>query len=104
MNVILRNLNDPSQSLVYSDFIEKAPTTVKFSPDGKYLAIGQENGRVRIVQFNEETKEFSVKKEHSMLSQEVNAIAFTDDGSKMIAVGQGKDMYAKAVITESGSK
>jgi len=55
-------------------------TTVKFSPDGNYIASGDEKGKVRIWSFNPETKEFMVRKEHVMLAGGVNAISWTDDG------------------------
>lgn len=51
-NVIFRDLKDSSKSLVYTDFLNKV-TAVKFSPNGNYLAIGTENGKVRIVSYNE---------------------------------------------------
>jgi WD40 repeat protein len=53
--VILRDLLDSTKSLVYTDFLNKI-TSVKYSPDGKYLAIGSENGQVRLVTVNEEAK------------------------------------------------
>jgi hypothetical protein len=39
-----------------------------------------------------------------MLAARVNTIAFTDDGKGMAVGGDGKDMFAKAVLTESGTK
>ena len=105
-NVILRNLKDPrgQPALVYTDFMEKV-TAIQFSPNGEWIATGTEKGKVRIWNYQEESKEkFVVKKEHSMLAARVNTIAFTDDGKGMAAGGDGKDMFAKAVITESGTK
>ena len=105
-NVVLRNLKDPrgQPALVYTDFMEKV-TAIQFSPNGEWIATGTEKGRVRIWNYQEESKEkFVVKKEHSMLAARVNTIAFTDDGKGLAAGGDGKDMFAKAVITESGTK
>jgi len=39
-----------------------------------------------------------------MLNGEVYSIAWTDDGQRLIAGGGGKDMFAKAIIADSGSK
>lgn len=32
------------------------------------------------------------------------SIAYTDDSLRLCAVGSGKDMFAKAIIADSGSK
>lgn len=77
-NVILRNLKDSSQSLVYTDLLNKV-TSVKWSPDGNYLAVGTDNGKVRIISYSPAGKEFLVKKEHGMINGEVLDIAYTDD-------------------------
>lgn len=79
-------------------------TCTKFSPNGQYIAVGDDKGKVRIFSFNEETGEITVKKEHNMLAGAVHSIAFTDDGQRLIAAGEGKDMFAKAVLTDSGTK
>jgi WD repeat-containing protein 1 (actin-interacting protein 1) len=79
-------------------------TCVKFSPDGNYIASGDDKGKVRIWSFNEETKEVVVRKEHSMLGGAVTSISWTDDGQRICAAGEGKDMFAKAVLVDSGSK
>jgi WD repeat-containing protein 1 (actin-interacting protein 1) len=39
-----------------------------------------------------------------MVAGRANAIAFSEDGKGLITGGEGKDAYAKAVITESGTK
>jgi hypothetical protein len=39
-----------------------------------------------------------------MVSGEVYAIAFSDDGTRLAAVGTGKDAFGKIVLTESGTK
>lgn len=45
-----------------------------------------------------------VKKEHTMLNGAVNSIAWTDDGQRILAAGEGKDMFAKAILVDSGNK
>lgn len=39
-----------------------------------------------------------------MLTGAVIAIAWTDDGQRITAAGEGKDMFAKAILADSGSK
>ena len=39
-----------------------------------------------------------------MLTGAVLAIAWTDDGLRIAAGGEGKDVFAKALISESGTK
>jgi WD40 repeat protein len=68
------------------------------------IASGDDKGKVRIWELNLETKEFIVKKEHSMLAGSVQSIAWTDDGQRICAGGEGKDMFVKAVLADSGSK
>lgn len=45
-----------------------------------------------------------MKKEHSMLNAAVKAIAWTDDGQRLSAAGEGKEVFAKAVLADSGTK
>ncbi len=89
--------------MVYTDFENKV-TCVKFSPGGNHIASGDDKGKVKIWSFNSETKQIIVKKEHAMLSGAVNSICWTDDGARISAAGEGKDMFAKAVLADSGSK
>ena len=39
-----------------------------------------------------------------MLTGAVQTIAWTDDGTRLTAAGEGKDVFAKAIIADSGSK
>ena len=39
-----------------------------------------------------------------MLPAPVLSIAWTDDGQRIVAAGEGKDVFAKAVLAESGTK
>jgi len=53
---------------------------VKYAPNGLSIASGDDKGKVRIWSYNEETKEFITKKEHSMITGAIHTIAWTDDG------------------------
>ena len=89
--------------MVYTDFLNKV-TCVKYAPNGNFLASGDDKGKVKIFSYNEGTKEFVAKKEHSMLMGAVKDIAFTDDSARLCGVGEGKDYFAKAIIADSGNK
>lgn len=39
-----------------------------------------------------------------MLGGAVHTLSFTDDSQRICAAGEGKDMFAKAVLIDSGSK
>jgi len=47
--LVLRNLDDPLQSEIYNHNIEKPVICVSFSPDGEYLAFGDDKGMVRVI-------------------------------------------------------
>jgi len=103
-NLILRDLKDPrrGKAIVCTDFFDKV-TAVQFSPNGQVFAVGDEKGKVKLITFGE-GEQFIVKKEHTMLAGAVNTIAWTDDGQRLSAAGEGKDMFAKAVLADSGTK
>ena len=79
-------------------------TSVQFSPNGEYVVSGDDKGKVRIFSYDDVSRAFVVKKEHCMLAGPVHAIAYTDDGQRMAAGGEGKDMLAKAILADSGTK
>jgi WD40 repeat protein len=79
-------------------------TSVRYSPNSQFVAAGDEKGKVKIFSLNNDSKEFVVKKEHSILSGSVQTVAWTDDGQRLAAAGEGKDLFAKAILADSGSK
>jgi|LauGreDrversion4_2_1035121.scaffolds.fasta_scaffold175369_2 WD40 repeat protein len=79
-------------------------TSVQFSPNGDYIASGDDKGKVKIWSYDEASKAFIVKKEHQMLAGPVHALTWTEDGQRLAAGGEGKDMLAKAVLADSGTK
>lgn len=101
-SVILRNLKEPTKSFVYSDFLDKV-TAVKYAPNGNLIATGDCKGRVKVWSFNTESREVFVKKEHQITQHPIMDIAWTDDSSRFVAVGQGQGVYSKAVNAETGS-
>ena len=102
-NVVIRNAKNLNDSYVFTDFQSKV-TAVKFAPNSKVVAAGDDKGRVKIFEYNADSKEVFVKKEHNMIPGAVQTISWTDDSVRIFAAGEGKDSFAKAVIAESGSK
>lgn len=102
-NVVLRDLKNPHKSVIYTDYLNKV-TSVKYSPNGNYVASGDEKGKIKVFSYNEASNDFIVKKEYSLLTGAVQQITWTDDSQRLAGVGEGKDIFAKAVIADSGSK
>ena len=89
-NVVIRDLKDPSASVIYSDFLDKV-TAVKHSPNGNYIASGDEKGKLRIWSYNSDSKEFIIKKEHNLLSGSIHDVTWTEDNQRVAVSGEGKD-------------
>jgi WD40 repeat protein len=88
-----------------TDFPLAKVTSVRYSPDGKMLAVGDDKGKVKLFKVEgAEGKPYTLEKEHSMIAGPVFALGFTDDGQRLAAGGEGKDMLAKAVLASSGTK
>ncbi len=66
-NVVIRDIENPLKSVVYTEFMDKV-TSSKFSPNGNFIASGDEKGRLKIWTHNAASNEFIVKKEHSLLT------------------------------------
>jgi hypothetical protein len=64
---VIRNLNEPLKSVVYTDYLNKV-TSVKYAPNGNYISSGDEKGKLKIFSYNPESNEFIVKKEHQLLN------------------------------------
>ncbi|XXQ38900.1 WD domain, G-beta repeat [Plasmodiophora brassicae] len=96
-NVILRSLADPSACDVFSD--HKCNVSVaKFSPNGEWVASGDSRGRVLVWG----TKSKLIKAEVNVC-RDVLDLAWSDDGKRIVAVGDGTDSFAKAFLWDSGS-
>lgn len=61
--------NIETHTSVYSDTLSNTPSCIKFSPDGKYLATGFENGTVQICTIGEEKDKKSKKTNELPLSK-----------------------------------
>lgn len=113
-SIIVRPL-DPESKLPSKQFTRHIyPTTaVAFAPSGNYIASGDESGHIKIwdtailsgpaskdiLPFDEPT----VKSEFQILSGPIKSIAWDGDGTRIIAVGQGKDKFGHCFTWDSGN-
>lgn len=99
-NVYVRNLNDATQCLVYSD--HSCPATVaKFAPTGFYIASGDNSGKIRI--WDTTNPENILKFEYQPLGGAVKDLAWDGESKRMAIVGEGRESYAKCILWDSGS-
>ena len=100
-NVVFRSIETPSESYIYTEHNANI-TCVSVPPKGERFAIGDVNGKVNVISRNEQGQ-YTVVKEHHILNGQVNAIVWTDDGQRIIAVGAGSGVFAGARQAEMGS-
>ncbi|KAK6199158.1 actin interacting protein 1 [Scheffersomyces amazonensis] len=107
-SIIVRSV-DPKSNEPILQFIKHVhPTTcATFSPSGNYVASGDESGNVKIWEaINYEDKEIEklkVKSEFQILSGPIKSIAWDNDNSRIIAVGQGKEKFGHCFTWDSGN-
>ena len=46
---MIRNIKNPKKSSIYTNQIVNIVTCVKYSPNGQYIAYGDEKGGVRVI-------------------------------------------------------
>lgn len=100
--VIIRNLDDFENCEMYKGHREQV-TCAKLSPNGNWVCSADEKGNVHIWD--------ALGKEHvaryvyeRYASGSVYDIAWTSDNQRVAIVGDGKEVFAKVFLIESGSK
>jgi len=73
--------------------LKASARSATISPDGKYLAVGQGNGHVVLVNW----ESFEVVWNHKVAKETVDALAFSPDGSKIAAGSWDQMAYVIAV-------
>lgn len=95
---VVRSATFPLKCSVYTQHANPV-TCVRFSPDGKRVASGDECGVVRI--WDRETHSNSM--DEQVMSGPVRDIAFSDDQAFMLVTGEARGAYAKAIKIPSGA-
>ena len=99
--VIARSLSDPSKKVtVYTEHRSKV-TVAQFSPNGNYVASGDESGKVRVWAYTHE--EHLLKKEISTVGRGVRDLSWDGEGKRIVAAGDGQNK-AVAFAWDTGSE
>ncbi|KAG8467243.1 hypothetical protein KFE25_000559 [Diacronema lutheri] len=97
--VIIRSAANPLQATLYAEH-QGAVTAVAVSPNGEWIASGDERGTVRIWANQPER---TLKLETFALGGKVLDIAWSGDGQRVLAVGEGQQSYGKVFTWDSGN-
>ena len=88
-NLIMRDLNNSKASTIFNTQLTENITAVKYTPNGE-LAFGTAKGSFKIIAWKDAKGIYEPTYERAgFLAGEILDIAFTEDGSKVIAVGAG---------------
>lgn len=89
-NLVLKDLINPKNSKLYGLLVEGNVTSVKYSPNGNYIAFGDDKGAFKVIGWSAAENDFIVKYENSSLfGGAILDIAWADDNQKVVAVGAG---------------
>lgn len=98
--VVLRSLDKGGESWVFNG--HKYPVSVaKISPSGFYVASGDESGNVLVWDCSQ--PEMILKSEFKILSNRINDLAWDADSKRIIAVGNGSDIFGHCFTFDSGN-
>lgn len=99
-SVIIRNLDNPLEAELYVDHSFQT-TVARYAPSGFYIASADVSGRVRI--WDTVNKEHILKIELQLLSGPILDLQWSDDSKRIVAVGDGNQKYAAAIMWDTGS-
>lgn len=88
-HIVVRSIQNPSESTVFFGHRCKA-TVARFSPNGEWIASGDERGRVLIWGVKNQ-----IIKNEIQVCRKVLDIAWSDDGQRVVAVGEGSEKYGR---------
>lgn len=84
--IVIRNLDSLSECRLFTGHSAKT-SAVSFSPSNVFVATGDIQGHVKIWFLDD----FKIKKEYnSCIGGKVNGIAWTEDNTKLLVYGDGK--------------
>jgi WD40 repeat protein len=95
----VRSIDDPTDACQFTGHTA-ATTVARFSPSGFKVASGDVSGMVRV--WEPATPE-TTRGEYAMFSGRVNDIAWDGDSQRIVAVGDGRDRFGRAITADSGN-
>ncbi|KAL7793569.1 WD40-repeat-containing domain protein [Trichoderma ceciliae] len=98
-SIFVRSIDDPSDSKEYTGHTH--PTTIaRFAPSGFKIASGDSAGILRI--WEPESID-TTRGEYPIISGPLLDIAWDGDSQRIIAVGNGRQKFGKAIMADSGN-
>lgn len=103
-SLVVRDLNDWTKNKVFSNQVIDKVTCVKYSPNGNYIAFGDEKGKLRVIGWSSAQGDFITSYERDgLLNGEISDISWVDDCKKIVVVGSGT-IRAAAINIELNNK
>lgn len=98
--IIVRNLDDPNDTFIYRGHATTT-TVAKFSPNGFWVASGDSSGKVKV--WSWDNPEHLLKIEIPAFSGPVQDLDWDHEAKKIVAVGEGGQMFAKVFTWDTGN-
>ena len=93
-------MSNPLDADVYTEHTTDC-TVAKYAPSGFYIASGDASGKIRI--WDTINAEHILKIELPVLAGPVTDLAWTEDSKRIVAVGDGREVFGAAFMFDSGS-
>lgn len=98
--IVIRPLADPKRAQLYTQHGYPV-TAVEMAPSCCYVASGDSVGKVRI--WGCDNPEQPLKIELEMLGGPIKDLAWSGDSQRLLGVGDGRELFAKVVMWDSGN-
>mmetsp|Transcript_22944 Transcript_22944/g.39326 ORF Transcript_22944/g.39326 Transcript_22944/m.39326 type:complete len:604 (+) Transcript_22944:111-1922(+) len=100
-SIVIRSLKDPLSADLYQAHTQPA-TVARFSPDGNWVVSADNVGNLKV--WAAKDPEHAVKLEHRPVAGAILDLAWTSDGQKIVAVGDGKGSFGQVFNWDSGNQ
>eukprot|EP01089_Gocevia_fonbrunei_P021674 TRINITY_DN8507_c0_g1_i1.p1 TRINITY_DN8507_c0_g1~~TRINITY_DN8507_c0_g1_i1.p1 ORF type:complete len:671 (-),score=224.99 TRINITY_DN8507_c0_g1_i1:20-2032(-) len=102
-DVIVRSLRNPLIADIYSEH-PRATTVARYSPDGRFIASGDETGTVRIWNTQDvQGIHFKLHFEKRCFGGVVNDLAWDPESKRLVVVGNGRDTMGVVFFIDGGA-